>query len=48
MVARTSTRRAPWVLVEANDKLFARLKVIRTLADRLDRALRKRHAARKP
>ena len=48
MVARTSTRRAPWVLVEANDKLFARLKVIRTLADRLDRALRKRRAARKP
>ena len=48
MVARTSTRRAQWVLVEANDKLFARIKVIRTLADRLDRALRKRHAARKP
>ena len=48
MVARTSTRRAPWVLVEANDKLFARIKVIRTLADRLGRALTKRNAAPKP
>ncbi len=41
MVARTSTRRAPWVLVEANDKNFARVKVIRTLADRLERALKR-------
>ena len=48
MVARTSTRRAPWVLVEANDKLFARIKVIRTLADRLERTLKKLRAARKP
>ena len=47
MVARTSTRRAPWALVEANDKLFARIKVIRTLADRLERALRRLRAARK-
>ena len=47
MVARTSTRRAPWVLVEANDKLFARIKVIRTLADRLERRLRKLRAGRK-
>ncbi len=47
MVARTSTRRAPWVLVEANDKLFARIKVIRTLADRLERALKRLRAARK-
>ena len=47
MVARTSTRRAPWVLVEANDKLFARIKVIRTLADRLERMLRRLRAARK-
>ena len=41
MVARTSTRRAPWVLVEGNDKNYARLKVIRTLADRLERALKR-------
>ena len=41
MVARTSTRRAPWVLVEANDKYFARIKVVKTLADRLARALKR-------
>ena len=41
MVARTSTRCAPWVLVEANDKNFARIKVIRTLADRMARALKR-------
>ena len=28
MVERTSTRQAPWTLVEANDKYFARLKVL--------------------
>ena len=40
MVARTSTRRTPWVLVEANDKYYARIKVLRTLADRLQRVLK--------
>jgi polyphosphate kinase 2 (PPK2 family) len=39
MVERTSTRIAPWTLVEANDKNFARLKVLRTAADRLESAL---------
>ncbi len=35
MVERTSTRRAPWTLVEGNDKRFARLKVLATLNDSL-------------
>ena len=39
MIARTSTRHAPWVLTEANCKRFARLKVIDTVADRLEAAL---------
>lgn len=39
MVARTSTDIAPWTLVEAEDKLFARVKVLRTLCDRLEAAL---------
>jgi polyphosphate:AMP phosphotransferase len=39
MVARTSPRHAPWVLIEGDDKNHARLKVLRTLADRLARAL---------
>ena len=36
MVERTSTRDAPWTLVEANDKYFARLKVLETVCERLE------------
>jgi polyphosphate:AMP phosphotransferase len=39
MVERTSTRIAPWTLVEANEKYFARIKVLKTVGDRLRRAL---------
>jgi polyphosphate:AMP phosphotransferase len=42
MVARTSTRIAPWTLVEANDKRFARVKILQTLCQRIDDALAKR------
>ena len=42
MVERTSTRRAPWTLVEGNDKRYARVKVVKTLADRIRRALKRR------
>ena len=40
MVDRTSTEIAPWTLVEANDKYFARIKVMRTLCDRLEAELK--------
>jgi polyphosphate:AMP phosphotransferase len=39
MVARTSTSVAPWTLVEGNDKPFARLKILKTLADRMEARL---------
>jgi polyphosphate:AMP phosphotransferase len=39
MIERTSTGQAPWTLVEANDKLFARLKVLTTLCERLEEHL---------
>jgi polyphosphate:AMP phosphotransferase len=39
MVARTSTRDAPWTLVGATDKKAARLAVLETLCDRLEEAL---------
>jgi len=39
MIERTSTRRAPWTLVEANDKYYARIKVLDTICDRLGAAL---------
>ncbi|MDP2368089.1 polyphosphate:AMP phosphotransferase [Rhodoferax sp.] len=35
MVERTSTGNAPWNVVEANDKNHARVKILRTLCDRL-------------
>jgi polyphosphate kinase 2 (PPK2 family) len=39
MIARTDTEYAPWTLVEAEDKRFARVKVLETLCDRLSDAL---------
>ena len=39
MVERTSTGEAPWTLVEANDKNYARIKILRTLCERLEREL---------
>jgi polyphosphate:AMP phosphotransferase len=39
MVDRTSTEVAPWTLVEANDKFHARIKVLRTLCERIEQAL---------
>ncbi|MFC5300076.1 polyphosphate:AMP phosphotransferase [Azospira restricta] len=39
MVDRTSTGRSPWTLVEANDKNHARVKVLRTLCERLEQVL---------
>jgi polyphosphate:AMP phosphotransferase len=39
MVDRTSTEIAPWTLVEAEDKYFARLKIFKTIIKRLEAAL---------
>jgi polyphosphate kinase 2 (PPK2 family) len=39
MIDRTSTEIAPWTLVEANDKYYARIKVLKTLCERLEAAL---------
>lgn len=36
MVDRTSSRLAPWKLIEANDKKFARLETLRTIVERLE------------
>lgn len=40
MVLKTSTQNAPWTLVEANDKLYSRIKVLRTVAEKLRCALK--------
>lgn len=39
MIERTSTPQAPWVLVESNDKYHARIKVLTTLTDAIEKAL---------
>jgi hypothetical protein len=39
MVERTSTGNAPWTLVEANDKNYARVKILRTLCERVESEL---------
>lgn len=36
MLEKTATQEAPWTLIEANDKKFARLKVLRTIVKRLE------------
>jgi len=44
MVERTSTGNAPWTLVEANDKNYARVKILRTVCQRLEAELSNHHA----
>jgi polyphosphate:AMP phosphotransferase len=39
MIEHTSTAHAPWTLVEAENKYYARVKVLRTVADAVERAL---------
>jgi polyphosphate kinase 2 (PPK2 family) len=39
MVTRTSTQSAPWILVEANDKKYARIKVLKIFCERLEKFL---------
>ncbi len=39
MIEKTSTPDAPWTLVEAEDKKWARLKVVKAVADRLEAEL---------
>jgi polyphosphate kinase 2 (PPK2 family) len=39
MVDRTSTAMAPWTLVEANNKYHARIKVLKTLCEAIEKKL---------
>jgi len=39
MITNTSTTYAPWTIVEANDKLFARIKVLETICNAIDAGL---------
>jgi polyphosphate kinase 2 (PPK2 family) len=42
MVARTDRATTPWNLVEAEDKKFARVKVVETVVERIERGMRER------
>jgi len=39
MVERTSTSMSPWTMVEANDKHYARIKVLKTLCETIEKAM---------
>ncbi len=39
MLVRTSTADAPWIIVEGNDKLYARIKVLETVVEALEKRL---------
>lgn len=39
MIDRTSTGKAPWITIEANDKNFARVKILRTICQYLEKVL---------
>ena len=41
MLIRTSTEYAPWIIVEGNNKYYARIKVLETVVKALERALKK-------
>ena len=40
MLVKTSTTYAPWIIVEANDKLYARIKVLETVVETLKERLK--------
>lgn len=47
MLLRTSTSYAPWVVVEANSKYYARIKVLETVVDALEKALKEKRKDKK-
>jgi AMP-polyphosphate phosphotransferase len=40
MLLKTSTLRAPWTVIEGNDKYYARIKVLKTIVDKLQQELK--------
>lgn len=40
MIAKTSTETAPWNIIEGNDKKYARIKVMKLIIERLNKALK--------
>ena len=40
MIDRTSSSHAPWTIIEAEDKNFARIKILKTLCDRIEAGMK--------
>jgi polyphosphate kinase 2 (PPK2 family) len=40
MIDRTSSEYAPWQLIEANDKYYARIKILKTVCELLEKKLK--------
>ncbi len=40
MIIKTSTSDAPWIIVEGNDKYYARIKVFETVVDALEKRMK--------
>ena len=40
MLEKTSTERAAWVVVEGNSKYYARVKVLQTVVDAMERKMK--------
>jgi Uncharacterized conserved protein len=39
MIEKTDTEKAPWVIIEANDKHYARIKILKTVIERIEKEL---------
>jgi len=42
MIEKTNTENAPWVIVEANDKHYARIKILKTVVKRIEEEIKKK------
>ena len=42
MITKTSTVEAPWTIIPANSKKFARIEVLKTVCEALEKRLKKR------
>ena len=47
MLERTSTEKAPWIVVEGNSKYYARIKVLKTVVDALEKKMKEMEKAKK-
>ena len=47
MLERTSTKYAPWIVIEGNSKYYARVKVLETVVNALEQKIKETEKAKK-